>query len=454
MRMNRWVILAGYALLAASTQLLWLAYAPITTQTHRIMGVSSGAVGDLAVIFPLMYVILALPAGRRLDASFGRALSLGAILTAAGGLLRLAGPSSYGWAVAGQFVIAAGQPFVLNAITKVAARYFPAKDRTVAISIGSVSLFAGILAAVLTGGPLLHAGGLTLLLWVQAIVAVLAAGWVLAAVRVPAAFPGDPSVAVSLRWLRGDRFIWLLAGLLFVGMGVFNAVATWLDSILTHFGHGGASGYLIAIMTVGGIAGGALLPDVVARRGQRRRMLEIAVVVSAAAFAVMAVAHSPAVGGVVLFVAGFFLLAGLPVVLDWSELHAGPERPPFHHHDAPCIEPRHRPRAPRTLGEEALEQPRRPHFPIARDQIAHVTRGATRVLECARQLQRAKHLLQVAAITLEGGPETLRGLGAEQLVGNRYVPLAQLRDLRAHPLIVALGERHQAQQRIGDAAAG
>ena len=55
-RMNRWVILAGYALLTACTQLLWLAYAPITTQTHRIMGVSEGAVGDLAVIFPLMYV--------------------------------------------------------------------------------------------------------------------------------------------------------------------------------------------------------------------------------------------------------------------------------------------------------------------------------------------------------------------------------------------------------------
>ena len=325
-RVNRWVILAGYALLTACTQLLWLAYAPITTQAHRIMGVSQGAVGDLAVIFPLMYVILALPAGRWLDARFGRALGLGAVLTGAGGLLRLVGPTSYGWAVAGQFVIAAGQPFVLNAITKVAARYFPARERTTAISIGSVALFAGILIAVLTGEPLLHAGGLTLLLWVQAIVAVLAAAWVLAAVRVPAAFPGDPSVAVSLRWLRGDRFIWLLAGLLFVGMGVFNAVATWLDSILTHFGHGGASGYLIAIMTAGGIVGGALLPDIVAKRDQRRRMLQIAVVVSAVAFAVLAGVHSSAAGGVVLFVAGFFLLAGLPVVLDWSELHAGPER--------------------------------------------------------------------------------------------------------------------------------
>ena len=63
MRTSRWVILAGYGLLAACTQLLWLSYASITAQAHRAMGVSEGAVGDLAVIFPLMYVILALPAG-------------------------------------------------------------------------------------------------------------------------------------------------------------------------------------------------------------------------------------------------------------------------------------------------------------------------------------------------------------------------------------------------------
>ena len=326
MPMNRWVILAGFALLTACTQWLWLAYAPITTQTHQLMGVSEGAVGDLAGIFPLIYVILALPAGRWLDVRFERALSLGAVLTGAGGLLRLAGPTSYGWAIAGQLVTAAGQPFVLNSITKVAARYFPVKDRTLAVSVGSVALFAGVLAAVLSGEPLLHAGGLTLLLRVQAALAVVAALWVLAAVRTPPAFPGDPSVAVSLRWLRGDRFMWLLAGLLFIGMGVFNAVATWLDSILTHFGHGGASGALIAIMTVGGIAGGALLPGIAARRGQRRGVLEIAVVVTGVAFVMIAAAHSPVFGGIALFVAGFFLLAGLPIVLDWSELHAGPER--------------------------------------------------------------------------------------------------------------------------------
>ena len=44
------------------------------------------------------------------------------------------------------------------------------------------------------------------------------------------------------------------------------------------------------------------------------------------AFAAIAVVHNAVFVGAVLFVDGFFLLAALPVVLDWSELHAGPER--------------------------------------------------------------------------------------------------------------------------------
>jgi predicted MFS family arabinose efflux permease len=324
--MNRWMILAGYAVLAACTQLTWLTYAPITTEAHRAFGVSEGTVGDLAGIFPLMYVILALPCGRWLDLRFERALSAGAVLTGAGALLRLAGPTSYAWALAGQFVIACGQPLVLNSITKIAARYFPATERTAAISIGSAALFVGVLAAVLSGGPLLHAGGLPLLVGVQAGVTAAGCVWLLYAIRTPAAFPGDTSVAVSLRWLRRDGFMWVLAGLLFVGMGVFNAVATWLESILDHFGHGSASGYLIAIMTVAGILGAAVLPEAVAKRDGRRALLLTAVGMTAAAFLAIAAVHNVAFIGVVLFALGFVLLACLPVVLDWSELHAGPGR--------------------------------------------------------------------------------------------------------------------------------
>ena len=125
LRRCRWAILTVYALLAACTQLLWLTFAAIDTDSARVLHVDVGTVGDLAAIFPFIYVVLALPVGRWLDARFAHALAIGAVLTGGGAIIRVIAPSSFGVQLAGQVVIAAGQPFVLNSITKVAARYFP-----------------------------------------------------------------------------------------------------------------------------------------------------------------------------------------------------------------------------------------------------------------------------------------------------------------------------------------
>jgi MFS family permease len=95
---------------------------------------------------------------------------------------------------------------------------------------------------------------------------------------------------------------------------------------LTHFGKGGASGPLIAITTVAGIAGAAVLPGAVARRNRRRTMLLTTTAATAVLFAAMAAVHNVVFIGCALALEGFVLLAGLPVSLDWSELHAGPQR--------------------------------------------------------------------------------------------------------------------------------
>src|SRR5258708_15158548 len=290
------------------------------------MKVDLGTVGDLAAIFPFIYVVLALPTGRWLDARFGQALGAGALLTGAGAVIRVVSPTSFGWQLAGQLVIAMGQPLVLNSITKVAARYFEPAERATAISVGTAALFVGILASVLMAGPLFDAGGLRLLLAVQAAAAVLATVLVLVALRTPPAFPDDPSVSLSLRWLAGDRFMWVLAALVFIGMGTYNAVATWLQPILAHFGEGGAAGNLIAVMTFAGIIGAAVLPTPIAARNRRREILLAALIVSAVSFVAMAFNHNLVWLGVWLFAQGFLLLASLPVVLDWSDIHAGPER--------------------------------------------------------------------------------------------------------------------------------
>jgi MFS family permease len=322
----RWGVLAAYALLAACTQLLWLSFAAVDTRSAAVMKVDLGAVGDLAAVFPFVYVVLALPTGRWLDMRFAQALGVGALLTGGGALIRLVAPTSFGWQLAGQLVIAAGQPLVLNSITKVAARYFAPAERATAISIGTAALFVGILAAVLVAGPLFDAGGLPLLLGVQAAPAILATVLVLIVLRTPPAFPDDPSVSVSLRWLAGDRFMWVLAALVFIGMGTYNAVATWLQPILAHFGEGGAAGNLIAVMTFAGIIGAAVLPTPIAARNRRREMLLAALVVSAVSFVAIAFNHNLVWLGVWLFAQGFGRRASLGVVLDWSDIHAGPER--------------------------------------------------------------------------------------------------------------------------------
>jgi predicted MFS family arabinose efflux permease len=324
--MTKWAVLLSYALLAACTQLLWLTFAAVDTRSAAAMHVDVGTVGDLAAIFPFIYVVLALPTGRWLDMRFGQALGAGALLTGGGALIRLVSPTSFGWQLAGQLVIAAGQPLVLNSITKVAARYFPPSERATAISVGTAALFVGILAAVLMAGPLFDAGGLPLLLDVQAVPAVLAMALLVYALRTPPAFPDDPSVSVSLRWLARDRLMWILAVLVFIGMGTYNAVATWLQPILAHFGEGEAAGNLVAVMTFAGIIGAGVLPTAIARRDRRRELLLAALAVSAVTFTALALNHNVIWLGAWLFVDGFVLLASLPVVLDWSDVHAGPER--------------------------------------------------------------------------------------------------------------------------------
>ena len=327
-RSSRWFVLVTFGLLVATCQLLWLSYAPITSQAHHALGVSEGAIGDLAVVNPLMYVLLAIPAGRWMDRHFTTAVSAGALLTAAGALLRAVDSSSYGWAIAGQVVVSAGQPLVLNASTKIAARYFPPAERTAAISVASAAQFVGILAATTSGGTLVHGGGLHRVIVLHAVIAVAAAVAVLLALRVPPAYTtvAHANAGSALKWLRHDPLMLALAALLFVGVGVFNAAATWLDSILEDFGHPNTGGHLIALMTVAGVIGAAVLPNVAARRDRRRELLLATTLSTVIVFLAVAAVHDIVFVSCALAVEGFVLLAGLPVVLDWSELDAGPER--------------------------------------------------------------------------------------------------------------------------------
>ncbi|HYW04992.1 MAG TPA: MFS transporter [Gammaproteobacteria bacterium] len=328
--MNRWLILAGYALLMVATQTLWLTYAPITTASAAAMHTSVAHIGWLSALPQLVYVLIALPTGNWLDRRFSAALATGAGLIVASALLRLAFPGAFAWQLATQLIYAAGQPLVLNAVTKLAAVYFPQRERPAAISIGTAGMFLGILVAMFSGPRLAAAGGLRAVYATQALLAVVAAAWTLLGLRTPA--PGSAGAEaqvghVSLAWLRGDRLMWLLAGLIFIGFGIFNSLSTWLQAILAHFGISAvASGDIFAALTLAGIVGSATIAPLMASRGHRRGLILLALVTGSAALCAVAWRHdTPWIGGWLAF-SGFFQLAALPAILDWAEQHAGPDR--------------------------------------------------------------------------------------------------------------------------------
>src|SRR3546814_12536146 len=122
-------------------QFEWLRFAPITNAVAAQYGVGVGAVGWLSLVFPLLFLPLALPAGVLIDRwSVRRSLRLVALVMLAGALLRVLMPGFTGL-LAGQLLIALPHPLVMALIAKLALVWFAPATHLRATSIGPLPLF-------------------------------------------------------------------------------------------------------------------------------------------------------------------------------------------------------------------------------------------------------------------------------------------------------------------------
>ncbi|WP_274436575.1 MFS transporter [Alicyclobacillus sp. ALC3] len=208
--------------------------------------------------------------------------------------------------------------------------------------MASVALFVGVAVAMIISPILMHHGGLGAVELGEGIPAVVVMLWVMLGLvgplRAPlAALPAHGadrhggttsaqvrSVRMSLQTVFADRFIWMMCGLLAVGLGVFDALNTWLQPIFSEYGMGGASGNLLALMLVAGIFGSALLPSIAAKRNLRKTLMVTAVGLTTWMLVAMMLWQSTLWIGLWMVVAGFFLLAGFPIILEWTGRQVAP----------------------------------------------------------------------------------------------------------------------------------
>ena len=324
-RANGWKVIAAYSLVCASTQVLWLTYAAITTESARHYGVSVGAVGWLAEIFPLLYVVLAIPAGILLDRAFRATLAAGGGLVALGALVRLGG-DTFAWAMAGQIIVAVSQPVVLSAISKLAGEYLPVDQRPAGISIASAGGFVGMLIALLLGPTFGAHGHIERLLVLEAVLVVAPS----VALAITLRQPGQASAEHAAIEGGTARALWAqptmrtLCGLVFGGFGIFVALATWLQTLLHPSGVSEATaGALLVAMVIAGTIGCAVLPQRVAARRSERGFLRAAVFVTCIGCVSLGVAPWLGLRTVAMIALGLVLLPALPVILTMIEQLAG-----------------------------------------------------------------------------------------------------------------------------------
>ncbi|MFJ9823275.1 MFS transporter [Streptomyces sp. NPDC101160] len=323
---SRWVVFLAYGLLAAASQALFVNYAPVTEDAARHFGVSVGEIGWLSQVFPLVYVLLAVPAGIALDRFLRPALVVGAVLTASGAFLRLVA-DDFTWAFIGQAVAAAGQPFVLNAIPGLAVGYLAEKHRATGIAAASSATFAGMVLGYLLGALLPGENHIRTLTLITALIAMDAGLCLVAALRFPPrARPESAPATSGLRAFRaalGNRYVRRLCAVVAIPMGTFIALATFVQPLLAPAGVSeSTAGLILALTMIAGVIGCAVVPVWADRRGREVQVMGAAIALTAGACLHLVLVPSTPMAFLMLLGTGFVLLPALPIVLSLSERHA------------------------------------------------------------------------------------------------------------------------------------
>lgn len=323
----RWIVLLAYMCVVAANQLLWISFAPITGSAATYYGVSDLSIGLLSMSFMLVYIITWIPASWAID-TYGirTAVGIGAVLTGVFGLLRGLVAPNYSLVLISQIGIAIGQPFILNAITKVAARWFPIRERATATGLGSLAIYLGIVVGLALTPYLAIRAGISGMLGAYGIVAAIAAIVFFALARerppTPPCAPGQDERSLVLDGLRQTlhkRDFVVLMVIFFVGLGVFNAVTTWIEDIVRPRGFSiTQAGITGGLMVAAGIIGALILPALSDRARKRVPFIVLAVAGATLGLAGITLAMSYWLLLGSAFALGFFLLAAGPLGFQYG----------------------------------------------------------------------------------------------------------------------------------------
>jgi MFS family permease len=323
----RWVVLAVFMLVNLTMQMLWIAYAPITSMASTYYGVSELWIGLLAMSFMIAFIPLSLPASWLIDTrGFRTAVGLGVVLMSVFGIARGLAGSNYALVLLSTIGIAVAQPFLLNSWTTVSANWFPAGQRATAVGLITLANLVGTAIGMVLTPLLVDTMSIAAVQVVYGVAAAASAAAFLGLARerpvTPPCPPGMEERALMLAGLkhafRVKPFLVYL-GVVFVGMGVYNGVTTWVEQIVHPRGFSATDAGLIGALMLGGGLIGAVVVSALSDRQQKRvRFLVLGLVLAVPGLLGVAFFSTPWLLFTAAFLLGFFLVPVMPIGMQYA----------------------------------------------------------------------------------------------------------------------------------------
>jgi len=341
----RFVILSVFMLITIAVEIQWLTHAAVARPAElfyqgQFNPDSFLNIDFLAMVYMLAFLIFSFPASYITD-TYGirTGLSIGALLLGVFSLIKAIYADSFAGVVIAQVGLAIAQPFILNAVTAVSARWFPLLERGMAAGLLALAQYLGIVAAMLVT-PLMvgsdpslpgYGEGFEKMLWTYGVISTLAAVLALVFIRNRKA-EEEPGKEERYTFARGLKYILALRDmritlfLFLIGLGIFNAISSMTDSIAENAGVEDSDGLIGGVMLIGGIIGALIIPTLSDKFRKRKPFLVICIMgmlpgVAGLAFAGHLSPNPDTVYTLSLissFILGFFVMSAGPVGFQYA----------------------------------------------------------------------------------------------------------------------------------------
>ncbi|MGE4454408.1 MAG: MFS transporter [Sphaerochaeta sp.] len=291
----RWLILLSLVLLILSVEVHWLNLSPVGRVANdyyasQLTLTYARPVDLLSLTYLVVFVIVSIPSSYLLHRlGIRKATWIASGLIIFGSMTKWLYLSTFSMVLLGQFVLAIGQALVLTSITEIVSRWFPIRERGMAVgitsasqylSLGVVMILSPILVVTKANDPSWGSGFEELMRFYAILSSVLA--------LVPALLirenPPSPSSAIASnnkvhyrQSFRAINAIPSLRGLMIIfsiGWGVLMTLFIKIDEISAYLGFADSNGFLGIAMLAGGMVGAIILPAL-SDRFRRRKLFYV-----------------------------------------------------------------------------------------------------------------------------------------------------------------------------------